>query len=137
MSDNDFNKQVVEEFRANDGKVGGYFAEQDVLLLTTTGARSGQPRLIPLVYTKSGDDYVVLASKAGADTHPDWYFNLRANSDATVEVGTESFQARARVTVEPERTELYTVHETKMPGFKEYREGTSRQIPVIVLERAG
>jgi len=136
VSDSDFNKQVIEEFRANGGKVGGYFKEQDVLLLTTTGARSGRPRLVPLVYTKAGEAYVVLASKAGADTHPDWYFNLVANPEVTVEVGTGTFQARARETAEPERTQLYTVHETKMPGFKEYRLHTSREIPVIVLENA-
>lgn len=106
-----------------------------MLLLTTTGARSGQSRLTPLVFTTTGDDFVVIASKGGADTHPDWYFNLRADPAATAEVGTESLRVRAREADEPERTELYTVHETKMPGFKEYRLQTSRVIPVIVLER--
>lgn len=137
MSDpNDWNKAVIAEFRANEGKVGGYFEGASMLLLHSTGAKSGQPRINPLVYTTDGDNLVIIASKAGADTHPDWYYNLLANPNATVEVGTEQFPVRARaVTEEPERSRLYAMMVEHRAGFAEYEQKTSRKIPAIILER--
>ncbi len=134
-SNNDFNQQVITEFRANDGKVGGPFAGSPMLLLTTTGTRSGQSRTTPLVYTTDGDRIVIIASKAGAPTNPDWYHNLVANPMATVEVGVEKFQARAKVAEDAERERLYNRQAEQMPGFAEYQKKTTRQIPVVVLER--
>jgi deazaflavin-dependent oxidoreductase (nitroreductase family) len=132
---NDWNRQVVAEFRANAGKVGGMFEGAPLLLLTTTGAKSGQSRLAPLVYTADDDRFVLIASKGGAPTHPDWFHNLRANPDVTVEIGTETFPARATVPEEPERTRLYDQMAGQMPQFGEYQKMTTRQIPVVVLER--
>ncbi|MCA1666399.1 MAG: nitroreductase family deazaflavin-dependent oxidoreductase [Thermomicrobia bacterium] len=133
---NDFNQQVIAEFRANGGKVGGPFAGRSMLLLTTTGAKSGQPRTSPLVYTTDGDRIVIIASKGGAPTNPDWYRNLVAHPTATVELGTEKFQARATVIEGQERERLYDQQAAQIPGFAEYQQKTTRQIPVIVLERA-
>lgn len=132
---NDFNQQVIAEFRANGGKVGGPFAGSPMLLLTTTGAKSGQPRTTPLVHTMDGDRIVVIASKGGAPTNPDWFRNLVANPTATVEMGTEKFPVRARVTEGEERQHLYDQQAALMPGFAEYQKKTTRQIPVVVLER--
>jgi deazaflavin-dependent oxidoreductase (nitroreductase family) len=131
----DFNQQLIDEFRANGGQVGGMFAGQPMLILTTTGAKSGQPRTIPLVYTTAGDRIVVIASKGGAPTNPDWYHNLVANPQATVEVGAETFQARASVTSGDERERLFAAQAELMPGFAEYQRNTTREIPVVVLER--
>ena len=97
---NDFNRQLIEEFRANGGKVSGMFAGAPLLLLTTTGAKSGQPRVAPLAYTTDNGRLVVIASKGGAPTHPDWFHNVRANPEVTVEVGTETFPARATIPTE-------------------------------------
>ncbi len=133
---NDFNQQVITEFRANGGKVGGPFAGSPMLLLTTTGAKSGQSRTTPLVYTTDGDHIVIIASKAGAPSNPDWYHNLVAHPTATVEIGTEKFQARARVAEGEERQRLYDQQAALMPGFAEYQKKTTRQIPVVILERA-
>jgi deazaflavin-dependent oxidoreductase (nitroreductase family) len=134
-STNDFNQNVIEEFRANGGKVGGPFAGSPMLLLTTTGAKSGRPRTTPLVYTNDGDRIVIIASKGGAPTSPDWYHNLRANPVATVEMGTEKFQVRASQVEGAERQRLYDAQAALMPGFAEYQKKTTRQIPVLVLER--
>ena len=133
---NDWNKMIIEEFRANGGKVGGQFANATLLLLHTTGAKSQQPRINPVVYTKDGDRLVVIASKAGAPTNPDWYYNLVAHPLVTVEVGTEQFQAHATIPAEPERTRLYNQMAAVMPGFAEYQQKTTRLIPVIVLTHA-
>jgi deazaflavin-dependent oxidoreductase (nitroreductase family) len=133
---NDFNQQVIAEFRANGGKVGGPFAGSPMLLLTTTGAKSGQSRTTPLVYTTDGDRIVIIASKGGAPTNPDWYHNLSAHPTATVEMGTETFRARAAVANGAERERLYNQQATLMPGFAEYQKKTTRQIPVVILERA-
>jgi deazaflavin-dependent oxidoreductase (nitroreductase family) len=133
---NDFNQSLIAEYRANGGKVTGMFANTPLLLLTTTGARSGKPRVAPLAYTKDDGQYVIMASKGGAPTHPDWYRNLLANPDVTVEVGRESFPARATVTQGAERQRLFDQMAAQMPGFAEYQRNTTRQIPVIVLERA-
>ena len=131
----DFNQTIIAEFRANGGKVGGPFAGSTMLLLTTTGAKSGQPRISPLVYTADGDTLVVIASKRGAPTNPDWFYNLVANPVVTVERGTEQFQARATVPEGAERERLFTQAATQMPGFAEYQRKTTRTIPVVVLER--
>ena len=106
-----------------------------MLLLTTTGAQSGQPRLVPLVFTRDGEQYVILGSKGGAPTHPAWYHNLLANPIVTVEVDGETFKARARVTEGAERERLWEQHATINPGFRDYQQRTSRVIPVVVLER--
>ena len=127
-----FNQTVIDRFRQNGGKVQGW---SRLLLLTTTGAKSGQPRTTPLACSTDGDYLVIVASKQGAPTNPDWYHNLLANPIVTVEVGTERFQARARVTEGQERERLYAHHAELMPGFAEYPQKTTRQIPVIVLER--
>src|SRR5690242_501341 len=136
MSDmNDFNQKVIAEFRANGGKVGPPFEGAPMLLLTTTGAKSGQQRTTPLVHTMDGDRLVVIASKAGAPNHPAWYHNLVANPTVTVEKGTERFQARARVAGDEERDRLYAAQARLMPNFAEYQQKTTRRIPVVVLER--
>jgi deazaflavin-dependent oxidoreductase (nitroreductase family) len=132
---NDFeawNRQVIEEFHANEGKVNG---SNSLLLLRTTGARSGKQRVNPLAYTTDGERLVIIASKGGTPTNPDWYHNIVAHPDVTVEVGTETFEARATVVEGPERDELYTKQATIMPNFAEYQEKTTRKIPVIVLTR--
>jgi deazaflavin-dependent oxidoreductase (nitroreductase family) len=134
-SPNDFNQSLIEEFRANDGKVTGVFAGRPLLLLTTTGAKSGRPRVSPLVYTTDGDRIVTIASKGGAPTNPDWYHNLVANPTVTVELPGETFQARATVIEGEERQRLYDAQAALMPGFAEYQQKTTRQIPVVVLER--
>jgi deazaflavin-dependent oxidoreductase (nitroreductase family) len=131
----DWNKAIIDEFRANAGKVGGQFAGRTLLLLHTTGAKSGETRVNPLVTIPDGERYVIVASKGGAPTNPDWYYNLSANPEVTVEVGSEKFQAVAQVTAEPERTRLYEQMETVNPGFTEYKSKTSRSIPVITLTR--
>ena len=134
---NDFNQQVIAEFRSNGGKVGGPFAGSPMLLLTTTGAKSGQSRTTPLVHTMDDDRIVIIASKGGAPTNPDWYHNLVAHPTAIVEVGTEKFQAQARVAEGEERQRLYDQQAALMPGFAEYQKKTTRQIPVVILERVG
>ena len=129
----DRNRKIVNEFRANDGKVGGHFEGKTLLLLHTKGAKSGQERINPVAYVRDGDRLVVIASKGGAPTNPSWYYNILANPLVTVEVGTEKFQAHATVTEEPERTRLYNKMVEMMPGFDDYRRKTARVIPVIVL----
>lgn len=132
-----FNQQVIEDFRANDGAVGGFFEGKPVLILHTTGAKSGKQRLNPLVYATDDDRYVVAASKGGAPTHPDWFFNVRANPDLTVEVGIEKFPAKATIIEDgPSRDELYAKLVAIMGQFAEYETKTDRRIPVVVLERA-
>ncbi len=132
---NEWNKAIIAEFRANGGKVGGQFEGAPLLLLHTIGAKSGQERINPLAYTQDGDRLVVIASKAGAPSNPDWYYNIAANPVVTVEVGTEQFQAHATIADEPERTRLFDQMAAIMPGFAEYQRNTTRTIPVIVLTR--
>jgi len=131
----DFNQTVITEFRANSGKLTGDFAGRSLLLLTTIGAKSGQPRVAPLAYTPDGERYAVIASKGGAPTNPDWYYNLLVNPTVTVELGSESFQAQASVAEPLERDRLYAQMVEQMPGFAEYEQKTTRKIPVILLER--
>ena len=134
MSDvNNWNKKVIEEFRANEGRVGGNFEGKTLLLLHTKGAKSQQERINPVACIKDGDRLAVIASKGGAPTHPDWYYNIVANPQVTVEVGAENFQALASVAEGPERTRLYNQMVEVMPGFDDYRRNTTRVIPVIVL----
>jgi deazaflavin-dependent oxidoreductase (nitroreductase family) len=132
---NDYNQRVISEFRANQGKVGGQLANMPVLLLTMTGAKSGRTITKPLVYTTDGERIVIIASFAGAPKSPAWYNNLVANPVATVEVGSERFQVRAAVTAGEERQRLFDRQAEKMPIFAEYRQKTTRQIPVLVLTR--
>lgn len=133
---NDFNQALIAEFRANGGRIlSGPFTDRPLVLLTTSGARSGQPRTNPLVYTTDGDRLIVIASKAGAPTNPDWYHNVVANPLVTVEVGTEQYQARAVVAEGAERERLFNQMAAQMPGFADYQQKTTRQIPVVVLER--
>ncbi|MEL6985163.1 MAG: nitroreductase family deazaflavin-dependent oxidoreductase [Actinomycetota bacterium] len=129
------NRGVIEEFRANGGQCGGRWEGNPMILLTTTGARSGQPRTSPLTYTTDGDRVVVIASRAGDDRHPDWYHNLVADPAVTVELGTETFSATAVVADEPERSRLLDARVAVMPRFGEYVTQTDRTIPVVVLER--
>jgi deazaflavin-dependent oxidoreductase (nitroreductase family) len=132
----DRNQAIIDEFRANHGKVGGYFEGANMLLLHTVGAKSGQPRTNPLVYVTDGDRLVIIASKGGAPSNPDWYYNLLANPLVTVELGNEQFQARATpVTEEPERSRLYAKMVDHRAGFAEYEQKTSRKIPAVILER--
>ena len=132
---NDRNKMIIDEFRANAGKVGGPFAGRTLLLLHTIGAKSGLERINPVAYITDGDQLVIIASKGGAPTNPHWYHNLVAHPYASVEVGTEKFEVQASVTAEPERTRLYNKMVEMMPGFAEYQRKTKRTIPVIVLRR--
>ncbi len=129
------NKKIIDEFRANQGRVGGRFEGRTLLLLHNKGAKSGRERINPVAYVKDGEHFVVIASKGGAPTHPDWYYNLLAHPLVTIEVGTETFQVRASIAMEPERTRLYEKMVAMMPSFDDYRKNTTRKIPVFVLER--
>ena len=131
----EFNKKVIEEFRANAGKVGGQFAGAPMVLVTHKGAKSGKTYTTPLVYSKDGDRFVVIASKAGAPSNPSWYHNLVAHPEVTLEIGTEHFKARAVIIKGEERERLFNAQAQQMAIFNEYRKRTARQIPVIALER--
>jgi deazaflavin-dependent oxidoreductase (nitroreductase family) len=133
---NESNKKVIEEFRANGGKLSGPFASAPILLLYTKGRRSGKELLNPLAYYADGDRYLVFASKLGADTHPDWYLNLVAAPTAHIEVGTESFDVRVTELQGEERDRLYAAQAEVMPNFAEYQAKTERVIPVVALSRA-
>ena len=132
---NEWNKAIIDEFRANDGKVGGQFSDMPLLLLHTTGAKSKLSRINPVAYIADGERFAVMASKGGAPTHPDWYYNLVAKPEVSAEVGTEQFQVHATIAAEPERTQLYEKMATVNPGFAEYQRQTTRIIPVVVLTR--
>jgi deazaflavin-dependent oxidoreductase (nitroreductase family) len=133
---NAFNKNIIDEFRANGGKVTGQFANADLLLLTTTGAKSGQPRVSPLAYFRIDGKLIIVGSFAGAPVNPAWVHNLRANPQAHVEVGTESFDVTARELPSDEREELFPKLTAAAPGFAEYQSKTSRVIPLFVLQPA-
>jgi deazaflavin-dependent oxidoreductase (nitroreductase family) len=132
----EWNRKVIEEFRANDGNVGGQFEGAPVLLLHTTGAKSGNERVNPMMYLDLDGRRFVFASKAGADTNPDWYHNLVANPRVTAEVGTETYGADAAPLAREERDKVYAEQAKRYPGFAEYQEKTSRVIPVVELKRA-
>ncbi len=129
----DWNKQIIDEFRANGGKVGGHFSGATLLILHTRGAKSGKERVNPVAYVKDGDRYVIVASKGGAPTNPDWYYNLLADPQVTIEVDSQQLQARASVVAEPDRTRLYQKMAAMLPSFNDYVTRTSRVIPVIAL----
>ena len=132
---NDFNQKIITEFRANGGKVGEPFANAPLLLLITTGAKSGQSRVNPLVYATDGDRIVIFASKAGAPTNPDWYHNILAQPLVHVEIGSESYQARATVAGDADRDRLFAQMAARNQGFADYQEKTTRRIPVVFLDR--
>ena len=133
----DWNQQIIEEFRANEGRVGGNFEGRTLLLLHHTGAKSGTERINPLAYQRLSDDSVaIFASKSGAPTTPDWFYNLVAHPDVKVEIGTESYSARVRVAEGAEREPIWEKQKADWPGFAEYEEKTQgiREIPVVILE---
>lgn len=131
----DFNDGIIREFRANGGKVGGGFEGAPLLLLHTTGAKSGKERIAPMMYLQDGERVLVFASKAGAPDNPDWYHNILAEARVSVEMGTESYDARAEVVTGDERDRLFARQAQLYPGFAEYQEKTDRVIPVVALER--
>ena len=136
MSDrNDWNTAIIAEFRANAGKVGGPFEGAPMLLLHAVGRKSGQERVNPMVYQAVGEHWAVFGSKAGAPTHPDWYLNLVAKPDVSIEVGTETIPVKARTAEGDEREQIWTAQKARMPGFADYETKTTREIPVVVLER--
>jgi deazaflavin-dependent oxidoreductase (nitroreductase family) len=136
---NDFNRSVIDEFRANDGKVGGNFEGSPMVLLTTTGAKSGSQRTTPLVYLSEGEGsgkrVYVFASMGGAPTNPAWFHNLVANPTVTVELPGDRFEARAVVIEGGERERIWTEQKRRMPNFAEYEQNTTRTIPVVELQR--
>jgi deazaflavin-dependent oxidoreductase (nitroreductase family) len=137
MDFNDFNAKIIEEFRANDGKVGGPFEGAPMLILHTTGAKSGKERVSPLVFQPNGDRWVIFASKGGAPTHPDWYHNLVAHPDGvSIEVGTDTVDVVATVAEGDEHDQLWEAQKAAAPGFAEYEaKAEGRRIPVVILSR--
>ncbi|GAA4719887.1 nitroreductase family deazaflavin-dependent oxidoreductase [Nocardioides conyzicola] len=131
----DFNDRVIAEFRAHHGKVGGNFEGAPLLLLHSVGAKSGQTRVSPMMYLPDGDRFLVFASKAGAPDNPDWYHNLKANPDATIEVGDDTLDVRAEELPRAERDEKYAQQAALYPGFADYEKKTDRVIPVLALTR--
>ena len=130
----DWNDKIIAEFRANQGRVGGQFEGAPLLLLHSTGAKSGQERVNPVMYQAVGDGFAVFASKAGADTNPDWYHNLRAHPQARIEVGTETLDVTARVLDPDEREPIWEEQKVRYPGFADYETKTDRVIPVVMLD---
>jgi deazaflavin-dependent oxidoreductase (nitroreductase family) len=130
----DWNAQIIEEFRANGGNVGGNFKGAPLLLLHSIGAKSGRERINPIMYQIVGDTYAVFASKAGAPTNPDWYHNLLAHPDATIEIDSQTKAVRARVATGDERDSIWTKQKELYPGFADYERRTTREIPVVILE---
>lgn len=135
MSEKSWNENIIDEFRANGGVVGGMFEGATMLVLHSIGAKSGRERVLPLVTAKDGDRYILIASNGGAQINPDWYHNLSANPDASVEVGTETFRVRATEAKGEERDRLYKILADERPGFWDYVKMTDRVIPVFSLER--
>lgn len=133
---NDWNKTIMDEFRANAGKVGGMFAGAPMLLLHSTGAKSGKQYTHPLVYLADGDRWIIIASKAGAPTNPDWYYNLLKHKTAEIEVDTDKIKVNVEVVTGAERDRLFNKQASIMPPFAEYQQKTSRVIPVLALTRA-
>jgi deazaflavin-dependent oxidoreductase (nitroreductase family) len=132
-SPTDFNQQIIDEFRANGGEVGGPFEGAPMLLLHHAGARSGQERVSPLVYLADDGRYAIFATKGGAPTNPAWYHNLKAHPDVTIEVGSETIRARAEEMTGFERDRIYGLQAAERPTFAEYERKTDRVIPVILL----
>jgi deazaflavin-dependent oxidoreductase (nitroreductase family) len=136
-SPQDFNAKIIEEFHANEGRVGGMFEGSTLLLLHHVGAKSGKDRVNPLAYNRDGDRYVIFASKAGAPTNPDWYHNLKAHPNVSIEVGTDTIDVAAAEATGEERDRLFSAQVERSPGFAEYQAKTDRVIPVIVLTPTG
>ncbi|MFI9639134.1 nitroreductase family deazaflavin-dependent oxidoreductase [Micromonospora sp. NPDC051925] len=132
----DWNEKIIAEFRANGGEVGGQFAGAPLLLLHTVGAKSGQARVHPMMYQKVDGGYAVFASKAGAPTNPDWYYNVLAHPQVRAEIGTDTVELVARVAAGAERERIWTAQKAAYPGFADYEQKTTRQIPVVLLEPA-
>ena len=130
----DWNRQIIEEFRANAGRVGGPFEGAPLLLLHTTGARTGEERINPTMYRDLGGPLAVFASKAGAPSHPDWYHNLLANPEVTAEIGTDTRRFRARTATAEERAPIWDRQKQDYPGFADYETKTDREIPVVILD---
>jgi deazaflavin-dependent oxidoreductase (nitroreductase family) len=136
MSEATGNQEIIQEFRANAGNVGGWFEGAPMLLLHTIGAKSGLPRVNPLMYQQVGDDLAVFASKAGAPTNPDWFYNLRANPNVEIELGTETIPVTAFVADDDERDRIWGIQKERYPTFAEYEKTTAgRKIPVVLLTR--
>jgi len=133
----DFNAQIIEEFHANGGRVGGMFESMPLLLLHHTGAKTGTSRINPLAYQTDGDRYVIFASKGGAPTNPDWYYNLKAHPQVTIEVGTDTIDMVASEATGEERERLFRAQAERSPQFAEYQKKTTRAIPAIVLTPRG
>lgn len=132
---NDWNTQIIEEFRNNEGRVGGRFEGATILLLHHLGAKTGTERVNPLVTQELGDGrWAVFASKGGAPDNPDWYHNLRANPEAKIEIGTRTAEVKARVLDGDERDRIWARQKEIMPGFADYERSTDREIPVVLLE---
>jgi deazaflavin-dependent oxidoreductase (nitroreductase family) len=129
----DFNAQIIDEFHANEGRVGGMFDGMPLLLLHHTGARSGKSRVNPLAFQSDGGRYVIFASKAGAPANPDWYHNLKAHPNVKIEVGTDTIDVLATEASGEERERLYRTQAERVPQFADYEQKTDRVIPVIVL----
>ena len=133
MTDDEFNRRNIEEFRANHGRLGGQFEGAPVLLLHSKGARSGEERVNPMMYLADGDRYLVFASAAGADRNPAWYHNLVAHPAAAIEVGDDRLEVHAVELHGAERDAKYAVQAERYPGFAEYERKTTRKIPVLAL----
>ena len=133
----DWNSKIIEEFRASEGRVGGPFEGAPLLLLHTVGAKTGQQRVNPMMYQAVPDGYAVFASKGGAPDNPDWYHNLLAHPRVTAEIGTRTVDLRARVAEGDEREKIWSAQKAAYPGFADYEQKTTRQIPVIILEPVG
>jgi deazaflavin-dependent oxidoreductase (nitroreductase family) len=133
----DFNAGVIEEFRANGGKAGGMFEGMPLILVHNVGAKSGKEFVTPLVYLADGDRYLIFASKGGAPQNPGWFYNLKANPEVTVEVGTETVPVLAEELTGDERDRLYAKQAEEQPQFAEYEQKTDRKIPVIALSPRG
>lgn len=134
-SANDWNAGIIKEFRENEGRVGGPFKGAPMLLLHHRGRKSGEERVNPLVYMQDGDRLLIFASKGGAPEHPDWYRNLKANPDASIEVGTDKYDVTATEITGEERDRLYAKNAELRPAFAQYQQNTTRTIPVIALAR--
>ena len=130
----DWNTQIIDEFRSNGGRVGGQFEGAPLLLLHSTGAKSGKQRVNPMMYLADGDDFIVFATKAGTPTNPDWYHNIVAFPQASIEVGESTVNVVARVAEGDTRERLWSRQKELYPGFAEYEAKTAREIPVMVLE---
>jgi deazaflavin-dependent oxidoreductase (nitroreductase family) len=133
----DYNEKIIREFRANAGRVGGSWEGRDLLLLTTTGRKSGKQFTTPIVYTRDGDRLLVYASNGGAPEHPDWFLNLTAHPDVVVEVGGERYDATTEALEGDERDREYDAQAARVPAFDQYRKTAGRVIPVVALRRNG